>query len=114
MLCADLVLPLPAPASCLPHLPALSASGPQAGWTPSQGFESLEPVEQLGNWAQKGQRSVPLMLPERLAPSPSCDPRNFILSEPRLAEEAVGGSPGIMGMALAQARLKARARGLQG
>lgn len=63
----------------------------------------MEPVEQLGNRAQKRQRSVPLMLPERLAPSPSCNRRNAILPEPRLAERAVGESPGIMGMAPAQA-----------
>lgn len=44
-----------------------------------------------------------MMLPERLAPSPSCNRRNAILPEPRLAERAVGESPGIMGMAPAQA-----------
>ena len=71
-----------APASsCLlsPPLPALSAAGAQAGWTPSPGFESLKPVGQLGNWAHRKQSSVLRMLVERPATTPSCYPGTLSL-----------------------------------
>ena len=79
-----------------------------------QGFE-FEVGGAAGQLGAEGKgRSALLMPPERLAPSPSCDPRDFVPSEPRLVVGAVRASPGITGAAPASAWLKARAGGLQG
>lgn len=119
-LCINVVLPLPAPVSLPAYLPCLSPvqrrtgaglqtprvcrASKQAGHL-AQEFESLELGEQLSDHGR--QRSVLLMLPARIVPSPFCYLRNFIPSEPRLAERGCQASPGVTGAAPAPVQLKA-------